>query len=280
VNPLLLLGGGGLVAYLLLRHNDAAAATPAPAAPIGPTQPPTTTEQITARPAQPFQGEILAPKPVQLVGRWGWPVPRWQGRAPVVSDGYGSPRPGMTHMGVDLMFARIATDPFLNGTNGSKLFVMPDAWPAVAASDGVLWSAGHTPRGYAVVIDHGNVATFYQHLDTLMVPETKPPSKGTPREQMIHIKAGQPLGVIGGDPLNPPHLKHLHFELWPSGPSSAIDSQPLMKAWQVFTPSDVAPLFALARNAATKKKAEKRGDLVRVRAYERAYPGAALHPPR
>jgi len=30
----------------------------------------------------------------------------------VISDGYGSPRPGMLHAGVDLMFARIATDPF------------------------------------------------------------------------------------------------------------------------------------------------------------------------
>ena len=91
---------------------------------------------------------------------------------------------------------------------------MPDSWPAVAASDGVLWSAQRTPRGYAVVIDHGNVATFYQHLETLMVPETAPPAKGTPRSQRLPIRAGQPLGVIGGDPLDPGHLKHLHFELW------------------------------------------------------------------
>jgi len=41
------------------------------------------------------------------------------------------------------MFGRISTDAFgMNGPNGSKLFVMPDGWPAVAASDGVLWSAG------------------------------------------------------------------------------------------------------------------------------------------
>jgi murein DD-endopeptidase MepM/ murein hydrolase activator NlpD len=217
---------------------------------------------------------------VQLTGRWGWPVPRWQGRAPVISDGYGSPRPDMTHQGVDVMFGRIASDAFpTTGPNGSKAFVMPDSWPAVAASDGVLWSAGPTLRGYAVVIDHGNVATFYQHLSTLIVPETKPPAHGTPRDKMIAIRAGQPLGVIGGDPTNSPHLKHLHFELWPHGPTSAVDPQPYMRTWQVFTPDDVAPMLAgLTRNAA--KRAAKRTEFVRVRGYERRWPGTSLHPPR
>jgi murein DD-endopeptidase MepM/ murein hydrolase activator NlpD len=305
VNPLLLLGGGGLVAYLLLRHKDAAAAASAP-------QPAHATQPLASAPSAPVAILVQVPKPstaasppkpsqvttsappiggevpahtqpatvVQLKGQWGWPVPRWQGRAPVISDGFGSPRGGTTHMGVDLMFARIANDPFPNGPNGSKHFVMPDAWMAVAASDGVLWSAGHTPRGFAVVLDHGNVATFYQHLDTLMVPETKPPAKGTPREQLIQIKAGQPLGVIGGDPLDPGHLKHLHFELWLGGPTSAIDPQPLMKTWQVFTPNDIAPFLpALTRNAA-KNQSAKRRDFVPVRAYERRWPGTALHPPR
>ena len=244
MNPLLWLGAGGAAAYLLLRHKDAAAAAPAPATP---TQAPPSAKppQITTS-APPFTGELAAPKPpiVQLTGRWGWPVPRWQGRAPVISDGFGSPRPPATHMGVDLMFGRIASDPFPIGPNGSKAFVMPDAWMAVAASDGVLWSAGRTPRGFAVVIDHGNVATFYQHLETLLVPEAKPPAKGTPRDQLIQIKAGQPLGVIGADPLDPAHLKHLHFELWLGGPANAIDPQPLMKTWQVFTPNDIAPLLS------------------------------------
>lgn len=303
------------MAYLLLRHKDAAAATLASA-----PQPPQATQPVIwqaptpqALPAVPsvpvsivvqapkpgavnsprpsqvatsaplVSGEVAPPQPatvVQLKGRWGWPVPRWQGRAPVVSDGFGSPRPAMTHMGVDLMFARIASDPFPNGPNGSKHFVMPDAWMAVAASDGVLWSAGHTPRGFAVVLDHGNVATFYQHLDTLMVPETKPPARGTPRERLIQIKAGQPLGVIGGDPLDLGRLKHLHFELWLGGPANAIDPQPLMKTWQVFTPNDIAPFLpALTRNAAKKRPAKPR-EFVSVRAYDRRWPGTALHPPR
>ena len=109
------------------------------------------------------------------------------------------------------VLARIASDPFPVGPTGNKAFVMPDAWVATAASDGVLWSAGHTPREFAVVVDHGAVATFYQHLDTLFVPETKAPAKGAPRVQLVAIKAGQPHGVIGGDPLDPARLKYLHL---------------------------------------------------------------------
>jgi murein DD-endopeptidase MepM/ murein hydrolase activator NlpD len=250
----------------------------APQLPIG-TKPP----QITTS-APPFLGEVAAPwqPSVQLTGRWGWPVPRWQGRAPVISDGFGSPRPPpyQKHQGVDVMFGRISSDPYPVGTpNGSKSFVMPDAWMAVAASDGVLWSAGHTERGFSVVIDHGNVATLYQHLEVLLVPEAKAPAKGTPKDQLIKIKAGQPLGVIGADPLDQSHIKHLHFELLPSGSTGAIDPQPLMKSWQVFTPDDVAPfLQAMRRNAA--KKPARRPDLVQVRGYERRWPGTSLNPPR
>ena len=216
----------------------------------------------------------------QLVGKWGWPVPRWEGRAPVISDGFASPRPGMLHAGVDLMFTRISSDPFpVGSTNGTKLFVMPDAWPAVAAADGVLWSAGPTERGYAVVIDHGTVATFYQHLSSLMVPETKPPAKGTPRDKLTQIKAGQPLGVVGGDPRDPQHLKHLHFELWPAGPSSAVDPAPLMKGWQLFDAKDVVPLFP-ARNAAVRNlMRSKDPDFVHVDPYDRRFPGSSLNPP-
>lgn len=287
MNEVLLVGGGTLVAYLLLRHSNAEAvapgahgAQPTPGQPPAPQASPKSPQITTA--ALPFPGEVAPSKSylVQLSGRWGWPVPRWQARAPVISDGYGSPRPGMTHQGVDVMFGRISSDAFApTGTNGSKLFVMPDSWPAVAASDGVLWSAGPTLRGYAVVVDHGNVATFYQHMSTLLVPETKAPFPGTRRDQLIPIKAGQPLGIIGGDPSNPPHLKHLHFELWPAGPTSATDPQPYMKTWQIFLPEDVAPFLAsLTRNAS--RRAPKRSEFVSVRAYDRRWPGTSLHPPR
>ena len=293
MNPLLLFGGGAAVAYLLLRSRSAAAAT-TPAGPTNtgmqPTPGPSPAPQAPAgasitSPAPPFTGEVAATKqpPVQLTGRWGWPVPRWQGRAPVISDGFGTPRPPpyQTHQGVDVMFGRIASDPYPVGSpNGSKGFVMPDAWMALAASDGVLWSARPTPHGFSVVIHHGNVTTLYQHLEVLLVPEAKPPGKDAPKDQLIKIKAGQPLGVIGADPLDTSHLKHLHFELQPVGAMSAIDPQLLMKSWQVFTPEDVSPLLQALRRNAPKGRSARRPDFVKVRGYERRWPGTSLNPPR
>jgi murein DD-endopeptidase MepM/ murein hydrolase activator NlpD len=301
VNTLLLLAGGGVAAYFLLRDRLAQAATPpstpappplhtalpAPApnpAPIAPQQtgrppsrppqistsaPPSRTPAGATRPDGPVVPKTLRP----LGGKWVWPVPRWEGRAPVISDGFGTPRPatGTSHAGVDIMFARISSDPFPVGSaNGTKNFVMPSGWMAIAASDGVLWSAGHTPRGFAVVIDHGEIATFYTHLDTLFVPQLKPPAKGNKPDKVIPIKAGQPLGVIGGDPTVYPHLKHVHFELWLGGPADAVDPRPLMGAWQVFTPSDLAPFFPSLRNA---RRDGPRPDLVSVVAHHRAWPG-------
>ncbi len=181
-----------------------------------------------------------------LPGHWVWPVPRWNGRTPVISDGFDSPRPGLPrHGGVDLMFARLTSDPFKPGSpNGSKHFVMPDNLVAVAASDGVVWSAGPTPRGFAVVIDHApaKVATFYAHLEKLLVAPAAP-GKSTER-----VRAGQPLGIIGASPLDAEHLKHLHFEIWLGGPNDRIDPAPVMRAWD--TVAD--PNTLVARNAGFK----------------------------
>ena len=172
-----------------------------------------------------------------------WPVPQWNGRAPTISDGFGSPRGnGQKHMGVDLMFAREPSDTLKAGTpNGTAHFVMPDGMTALAAADGVVWSAMKTPRGFAVVIDHGplKVATFYQHLEKLLVTETANAKSGE------RVRAGQPIGVIGADPLDGEHLKHLHFEFWRGGPKDAVDPAPLMRAWE--TVGD--PNALVARNA-------------------------------
>jgi hypothetical protein len=71
---------------------------------------------------------------------------------------------------------------------------------------------------------------------------------------------------------------HLHFELWVGGPGRAIDPAALMKSWQVFTPSDIAPFLSSTRNAA--KGPARRSEFVHVTAHERRWPGTALHPPR
>ena len=172
-----------------------------------------------------------------LPGRWVWPVPRWNGRAPVISDGFDSPRPGLPrHGGVDVMFARVAADAFKPGTpNGTTHFVMPDGLTAVAASDGLVQSADRMPTGFAVVIDHSPIkaATFYAHLEKLSV------AKGD------HVRAGQPLGTIGASPLDAEHLKHLHFELWLGGPNDRVDPAIVMRGWD--TVPD--PNALVARNA-------------------------------
>jgi murein DD-endopeptidase MepM/ murein hydrolase activator NlpD len=161
----------------------------------------------------------------------------------MISDGFDSPRPGLPrHGGVDLMFARLPSDTFKAGTpNASKLFVMPDGLPAVAASDGVVWSAMQTPQGFAIVIDHKptRVATFYTHLAKLLVAPAGP---GKSNER---VRAGQPIGLIGASPLDAEHLKHLHFEVWLGGPNDRIDPSALMRAWE--TVAD--PNALVARNA-------------------------------
>lgn len=172
-----------------------------------------------------------------LPGRWVWPVPRWNGRAPIISDGFDSPRPGLPrHGGVDVMFARASADAFKPRTpNGSTHFVMPDGLVALAASDGVVWSADRIPTGFAVVIDHSptKAATFYAHLEKLLV------AKGA------HVRAGQPIGTIGASPLDAEHLKHLHFELWLGGPSDRVDPASVMRGWEVLPD----PNALVARNA-------------------------------
>ena len=89
--------GGGVVAYALTRTPGASPIARAP---------------LAAAPAWsgPLAGALAA-----------WPVPRWNGRAAVISDGFGSPRPGgVQHRGVDLMFARIASDAYRVGSpNGA-----------------------------------------------------------------------------------------------------------------------------------------------------------------
>lgn len=215
-----MLGGGAITAYLLLRGSTP---TPRPRLPG------------TATPGS----NLPQPPRIDLEGRWVWPVPPWQQRPPVISDGFGSPRPGRLHAGVDVMFLRAAADAatLRAGTpNGSRGFVMPNGVSALAAADGVVWSAGQGPRGFSVVIDHGKhhgqpVATFYTHLEKLAVTPTQ---RGQTKQQ---IRAGQPLGIIGGDPLDPQKLKHLHFELWLGGPANAIDPIAIMRGWTMTAPT-------------------------------------------
>jgi murein DD-endopeptidase MepM/ murein hydrolase activator NlpD len=178
------------------------------------------------------------PSEVVLPRRWVWPVPSWNGRSPVISDGFHTRAGGVHHNGVDLMYARTASDTLAAGTlDGSKAFVMPDGTHALAASDGVVTFAGSTSRGQAIVLDHGGgtLGTFYTHLETLLAAVGD------------RVRGGQAIGIIGADPLDGEHLKHLHFEIWRGAltTANAIDPAPLLRTWAVV--SDASAL--VARNA-------------------------------
>jgi len=171
------------------------------------------------------QAELPA---VPLPGRWMWPIGVWHGRKPVISSEYGSPRRGpsgerVPHGGVDFMYPRRAGDPWRIGSpNGTPGFVMPEWRPALAASDGVVRFSDGTARGGTVIIDHapGQLATYYTHLDWLLVGPNQ------------HVTVGTPLGVIGADPLDPQGIKHLHFELWRGNPHQVIDPTPFIAQWE------------------------------------------------
>lgn len=152
---------------------------------------------------------------------WVWPIPAIEmaGRVimPVVSQEFrgGGAHP---HYGVDLMYARAPRE-----------FYVPDGpVPIVAARDGALWSVTKTARGWAVVLDHGPpFATFYQHLSSI-----DPVLEGAARG--ARIQAGQPLGIMGSDPLDSGHVRHLHFAVWlnGSGDRASIDPERAMRAWR------------------------------------------------
>lgn len=159
------------------------------------------------------------------------------------------------------MYGRASGDSYGVGSpNASAHHVMPDNMFALAAYDGVIWSAGWTPRGFSVVIDHAPlapVATYYTHLALLMVGATERGKSG----ERVH--AGQPIGIIGADPQDTAHLKHLHFALWRGGPRDAVDPAPLMDSWgYVDDPRDPGSVAAVAmRNAAfVYREVGARGD--------------------
>lgn len=205
------------------------------------------------------------PETGPLPGRWVWPVGVWRGRKPEISDGFNGTRrsssgEAIRHGGVDLMYRRLAGDRCPAGSpNGSRNYVMPDHRAALAASDGAVWSASYTPRGWTVVIDHAprKLATYYTHLSELLV---------VPKQA---VRAGQPIGVIGADPLDGAHLKHLHFEVWRGGAKDRFDPELLMKAWEHLPDPGDLPAALVARNARITHALAAR---VPVREHTRSYP--------
>jgi murein DD-endopeptidase MepM/ murein hydrolase activator NlpD len=99
----------------------------------------------------------------------------------------------------------------------------PEGTPIVAANAGTVQRVARSPRGWSIVVDHGPVLTFYQHLETTAV------------RQGERVTAGQRLGTMGADPLDAQHVRHLHFEVWQrvGADVAHLDPQPLMAPWKV-----------------------------------------------
>lgn len=171
---------------------------------------------------------------------WVWPIPEIlpstdpAGPAiammPVISQEFrGAGLSQAPHYGVDLMYQNRTPPP---------VFTAPPGVPVLAARAGKIWSISKTPRGWAVVIDHGPpFATFYQHLESI-APEWRDANRGEP------VAAGAPLGVMGSDPTDGGHVRHLHFAVWYAGYGdlASVDPSKAMTSWRVisWTPSRIA----------------------------------------
>ena len=147
-------------------------------------------------------------------GNWVWPVPTWveSGVAhfAVISQEWRSP----DHLGVDILY-RVGGQ-----------WTAPEDTPIIAAREGVVWSVDETARGHSVVIDHGAPwATFYQHLSSVAV------AKGQ------QVAAGDTLGIMGSDPTDAAHVRHLHFATWYKGAGdvASVDPARAMVSWRRVT---------------------------------------------
>ena len=181
-----------------------------------------------------FGGDLGRPDrlPIDAGAQWVSPLPVYRGYVPEVSDGFqgAATTDHRQHLGVDLMYRRkranTVTPPeeAIDGKNGSKLYWVPAGMVAYACHDAIIWSTGRTELGHNVVLDCGKpYAVFYQHLSTLLVPLGI--AKGKLGERPYPVRAGDPLGVVGGDgrPGGYP-LRHLHLEIWRGGGrESAVD---------------------------------------------------------
>lgn len=140
-----------------------------------------------------------------------WPLPRLSTKKPVVSQEF---RAG-SHEGVDVMYWWVPGDD--EGPPHSALsrdhkpvFTLPVRVPVLAVAVATVVYAKRAPNGFRVRLSHpSGLHTLYLHMTCLFVRIGEA------------IKAGQPLGIAGGDETDLPnktvHLHHEHRVLVPPG---------------------------------------------------------------
>jgi len=163
-----------------------------------------------------------------------FPLSAFDGRLPVVSQGFRPPR----HKGVDIDYRAVPGDPRWSGVNTerrTKLFYFPPAGVVVvrAVADGVVRISHELRNGGSVRVAHGNdLASLYLHLAhrSVVVGE--------------RVRAGQALGLAGVPGRG--QFGHLHFEVRGPG-ETPVDPVPLLDGATVFDNAggEVGP-FALA----------------------------------
>lgn len=169
-------------------------------------------------------------EPIPWGEGWVWPIPQIQpsvdpvgpghSMVPVISQEFRSASNARPHLGVDLMY---------RNANPPPVFTAPAGVPVLAARDGKLWSVAKTERGWAIVLDHGPpFATFYQHLETVN-DRIALMRRGEP------VAAATPLGVMGSDPTDGGHVRHLHFAVWYRGygDNASVDPSKAMASWRL-----------------------------------------------
>jgi hypothetical protein len=146
---------------------------------------------------------------------WVWPLPMLGDLSPVISQDWRPFDDDDPHLGADLMYRLAAVG------RVRPEHKVPEGTSVLAAGAGIVRFAGDTPRGLAVILDHsGGRATYYVHLSALFV------IRGAV------VEPGQPLGLVGHDPMDGHRIRHLHFEVWLHGTrSSATDPRRFLATW-------------------------------------------------
>jgi murein DD-endopeptidase MepM/ murein hydrolase activator NlpD len=158
-----------------------------------------------------------------------WPVVFEDGRAAVVSNGFRNPE----HLGVDIMGRRLPHDPpYRDGDpRGTPGFFCPGQPLIRAVGPGKVRYSKDSFNGWRVEVDHSDAPTrcFYAHMI---------PGSALVKEGEI-VMAGQPLGIMGGDPspADRRHTVHLHLGGYNLATGKWFDLEPFMQGWLRTSPS-------------------------------------------
>lgn len=169
---------------------------------------------------------------IEEYGRY-WPLRALSdGRFPDITSGFkarNASRP--RHNGVDIFYPYLPGDPPMPVGDGGRTrkWWIPDGTVAVAVCNAYVHVAAPGATGHRVWLRaEGDDYFGYFHLSGLLV------------EQGGVVKAGDPIGVVGDNPVDN-DARHLHFEvhrgLLKNYPDGLLDPEDEMVEWAVLPPT-------------------------------------------